>query len=390
MFTAQVPPVDYRAPWDIGFSERMAMLTRGSPRAAYFYETPDTSTFRYRVYNVARTLAAQPPGGPSAAWFDRDELDRMDHVLELCDVLVLCRTRYSDAIARLVARARALGRRVLFDSDDLVFDPAYAHLILDTLGADLGDMAVWDSWFAYVGRMAAAFQLCDAAVVTNGSLAACARAAFADSRPALVVPNFLERRQQAVSDRVWAAKEASGWARDGRIHLGYFSGTPTHNRDFALVAASIARLMDEDRRIVLRVAGFLDPGPELARHGTRVERMPLQDHLNLQRLIGEVEVNLVPLQDNVFTNCKSELKWFEAAVVGALTVATPTRPYREAIAHGETGWLAASQHWDEVVREVVADVDARRGVATRARDVVRERYGWDGQADAIAAALFAS
>ena len=390
MFTSRVQPIDYREPWDIGFAERLAMLTRGSPRAAYFYEKPDTSTFRYRVYNVVRSLAAQPPGGPSAAWFDRDELDRMDQVLESCDVLVLCRTRYSASIARLVAKARALGRRVLFDTDDLVFDPAYAHLILDTLGADLGDVAVWDDWFAYVGRMAAAFQLCDAAIVTNESLAACARSAFGDARPVRVVPNFLEREQEAVSDRIWVAKDASGWARDGRVHLGYFSGTPTHNRDFAMVAASIAKLMDDDSRVVLRVAGFLDPGPDLLRHGGRVERMPLQDHLNLQRLIGEVEVNLVPLQDNVFTNCKSELKWFEAAMVGALTVATPTRPYRDAIVHGETGWLAALQHWDEVVRGVVADVDAHRDVLLRARTVVRERYSWDGQADTIVAALFAS
>ena len=61
-----------------------------------------------------------------------------------------------------------------------------------------------------------------------------------------------------------------------------------------------------------------------ARVPERIEVCPLQDFVNLQRLIGEVEINIVPLQDNAFTNCKSELKYFEAAIVETVTVATPT------------------------------------------------------------------
>jgi hypothetical protein len=368
------------------------MLARGTPRAAYFYEAPDTSTFRYRAFNVAQALAAEPPGGASAAWFIRDDLDGMDRVLDRCDVLVLCRTRYDARVARLVEAARARGRRVLFDVDDLVFDPDYAHLVLDTLGRDLGDAQVWDEWFAYVGRLAAAFRLCDGALVTNPYLAARAAEAFGDGRPVRVIPNFLEQEQQALSHRIWVAKALSGWARDGRVHLGYFSGTPTHDRDFALVAAPLARLMDEDERLTLRLVGFLEPGPALARHRARIERFPLQDYLNLQRLVGEVEVNLVPLQDNVFTHCKSALKWFEAAPVGTLTVATPTYAYRHAIAHGETGWLAPTHAWESVLREVLRDLDAHWAgpgdVAERARDAALDAHGWRNQARAITAALF--
>ncbi len=388
MFTSGVAPVAYQAPWQIGFAERLAMLTRGSPRAAYYYERPDTSTFRYRVFNVAQSLAAGPPGGASAAWFDGDDLDRMDRVLDLCDVLVLCRTRYTDRIARLVEHARARGRRVLFDVDDLVFDPDYAHLILDTLGSDLRSVAVWDDWFAYVGRMAAAFRLCDGALVTNRYLADRAAEAFGDGRPVRVIPNYLERAQQELSEQIWQAKAQSGWARDDRVHLGYFSGTPTHNRDFALLAAPLARLMDEDARLHLRVVGFLDLGPDLARHAARVEAVPLQDYMNLQRLVGEVEVNLVPLQDNVFTNCKSALKWFEAAPLGTLTVATPTYTYRQAIQHGETGWLAPSHGWEEVLRPILRDIDGHAAVAAQGRAAALDQHGWRRQDAAITAALF--
>ena len=53
----------------------------------------------------------------------------------------------------------------------------------------------------------------------------------------------------------------------------------------------------------------------------------------------------MPLQYNAFTNCKSELKYFEAAVVGTQTIASPMFTYARAIRHGENGYLAQAHQW---------------------------------------------
>lgn len=364
------------------------MLTRGRPRAAYFYEIPDTSTFRYRVYNIWQTLAAEPELGASASWFHLGDLDRIETVLDQCDILVICRTRYTDKIARMISLARARGRRVLFDVDDLVFDMDSVHLVMDTLDINTDDPTSWDGWFSYFGRIAATMRLCDGAIVSNTYLAARAEAFL--GKPVRVIPNFLNREQMHFSDEIWHVKETNGWLRDDCVHLGYFSGSPTHNRDFALVARPIARLMDQDERIRLRIVGFLENlGPELEAHRDRVAFVPLQDFVSLQRQIGEVEINLVPLQDNVFTNCKSELKWFEAATVGALTIATPTVPYREAITPGANGWLAPSFAWEEVIQTVLdKSAEEWRAVALRARADAEKRHGWHRLGTVIRDALF--
>lgn len=366
----------------------MAMLCRGSPRAAYFYEAPDTSTFRYRAYNIWQSLAAELPGGPSASWFHNGDLDQIKRFLDQCDVLVLSRVRYTDQIGRMIAWARSRNRRVLFDVDDLVFDACCTHIVMDTLEVDFTNPLAFDVWFASVGRLGATMNLCDGVVVTNSYLATRAEAFL--GKPASIIPNYLNREQTEASAAIWNAKDRTGWARDDRIHLGYFSGTPTHNRDFALLARALAGLMDEDTRVYLRVVGFLNNlDPELDRHRARIETIPLQDFVNLQREIGCVEINLVPLQDNVFTNCKSELKWFEAAVVGAVTIASPTQPYRQAIQHGQNGWLAPAHAWDEVLREVIdGGPTLWHTVAARARNDAIARFGWDNQARGIRAAIF--
>ena len=363
------------------------MLVSGSPRAAYFYEIPDTSSFRYRAYNVWQSLAAEPRGGPSAAWFHCDDLDRIERVIDRCDVLILCRVHYTDLINRMISRARARGRRVLFDVDDLVFDVGCAHIIMDSLGVELSNDA-WRYWFGQISQIGVTMSLCDAVVVTNPYLAV--RAERLLGKPTRVIPNYLNREQMEASAEIWKAKERCGWGRDGRIHLGYFSGTATHERDFALIDGPLARLMDDDERLILRVVGFLDGvGPELERHRARIESIPFQDFVNLQREIGRVEVNLVPLQDNLFSNCKSELKWFEAAAVGAVTVAAPTYAFRHVIEHGINGWLAPAYAWEKILREVIyGGEDWWRPVAARARADAERRFGWRRQGAVIRSALF--
>ena len=134
---------------------------------------------------------------------------------------------------------------------------------------------------------------------------------------------------------------------------------------------------------MLRVVGFLDLSPSLEAYRDRLELLPLQDFLNLQRLIGEVELNIVPLQDNEFTNCKSELKYFEAAVVGTVTVASPVYTLRHAIRHGENGFLATAQDWYSTLREASDGLDGLEPIADAALDDALERYAPAAQASSL-------
>jgi glycosyltransferase involved in cell wall biosynthesis len=383
-------PIAYSDPWIASFEERVAALTAGERRIAYFQEGPNTSTFRYRVFNMIEALAAVPNSEISASWFTFDDLGRMEKFIDRADALVICRTRYTAAVNRMVARAKARGLPVLFDIDDLMFDPDYVHLVIDTLDQDLEVLEHWDHWFAEVGRLGATLRLCDGAIVTNQFLAERVTN-YAPWIQPRVVPNFLNRSQSALSRRLFEAKRSSGFARNGKQCVGYFSGTPSHNRDFEIVAGALDQLLDDDPRLMVRVVGFLEPKGALFRHWDSVELYPLQDFLNLQRLIAEVEVNLVPVQDNVFTNCKSELKYFEAAIVGTISVASPIFTFRAAIRDGENGYLASAHEWEAKIRavlEMAADPDRYAAMAERAFHHVEKTYGCDQQAVAIEAAVF--
>jgi glycosyltransferase involved in cell wall biosynthesis len=381
---SSIPAVAYRPPWLQPLQDRLRTLAGGKRRVAYFYEAPDDSTFRYRVYNMTQVLN-DGGGDVSAGYFFLSDLHRLDEIADVGDMLVICRTRYDHRVNHLVAAFRHRGKRVLYDTDDLVFNLDYVHLLIKTLDVDVTDQSLWNHWFAYLGRLGATLRLCDGVITTNDFLAAQIQE-FADL-PVTIVPNFMNREQLDLSDRVFEAKQALKPDGNQYIHFGYFSGSPSHNRDFALAAPALEIALEEDPRLAVVVVGYIEAGPGLKRFGERVTRFPFTDYVNLQKLIGSVEFNLMPLQHNVFTHSKSELKYFEAAVVGTQSIASPTYTYERAIRHGDNGYLAQSHQWLSVIRQALREIDRYPSMAQRSRADAREKYAWFNQRECIVTAL---
>lgn len=381
---SSLPGVKYSDPWRVDLAERLRVLGSRKRRVAYFYERADDSTFRYRTYNMVQVINAGDHD-VSAAYFFLDDLHRLTEIADTADVLVICRTRYDNRINHLVTAFRNRHKRVLFDVDDFVFNTDFGHLILTTLDQDLANPKVWDDWFAYSSRIGMTLRLCEGAITTNDFLAD--RIREFSGLPVAVVPNFINREQLELSDRIFAAKETLKPGEDGTIHFGYFSGSPSHNRDFAMVIPALEALLEERKDVGLVVVGYIEPGPVLSRFGSRVKYYPFQDFVNLQQLVGSVEFNLMPLQYNVFTNCKSELKYTEAAIVGTLSIASPSYTYARAISEEETGYLAQSCSWETAMRSALGRLDQYREMAERAYKDVRDKCAWFNQGGAIMAAL---
>ena len=84
-----------------------------------------------------------------------------------------------------------------------------------------------------------------------------------------------------------------------------------------------------------------------------------------------MDINIIPLVINLFTEGKSDLKYYEAALVEVPSVASPTLVYQSAIEHGSNGFLARTRDdWYEALRTLIVDSDLRRAMGKRppARD----------------------
>jgi glycosyltransferase involved in cell wall biosynthesis len=372
--------------------ERFTNLAKGMIRIAYFAENVHSSTFRYRAANMAEVLNVEVTNNKqvtSAACFFSNDSAYWSEIVESADTLVISRARYDPDIAQLIWQFKTQHKKVWFDIDDWVFDTQQIDLIISSQGQYPND-EVLNYWHAVVSRMAQTMRLCDGVITTNSFLAN--KISKYIDFPVKIIPNFANTQQLDVSQPIYNRKLVQSFHVNEKIKLGYFSGSASHNQDIAMITPALVSVLLRDPRVELVMVGPVDLGADFeSQFSNRVTRHAFTDFVTLQKLIGAVDFNLVPLLTNEFTDCKSELKFVDAALVGTLTIASPSFAYAEAIHHGENGYLAENDQWEAVLLQAIAVRDGdlekqKRMTAAAYRDVL-QRFTWQTQRPAILQAL---
>ncbi len=362
------------SPWEIPFIERIKRMKEyfreGYRTIAYIYEKADSSTFRYRVYNMCQALEKSTTC--RGAFFFEDELELLAVYLPYITFLCVVRVRWTWPLASFFLQAERAEKIIFFDVDDLVFDLSYLPLVTHTLNQKLDENVEYDFWFSYIGRIHLSASQADFFIGTNEFL--CDKLYKKFNRPTFSIPNFLNREQVQASAHYRAQKINARSSRP--FQIGYFSGTPTHANDFKCIYKELIALLDKYKDITLKIVGFMDIPQDmtyLVEKG-QVVTTPLLDFVALQQSIAESDVNIVPLVENTFTNCKSELKFFEASIVGTISCMTPTSVYHTCIDNGVNGFLCRQGEWYQTIEALYLGKIDSKSILQHAHDDIMEKY----------------
>jgi glycosyltransferase involved in cell wall biosynthesis len=288
-------------------------------------------------------------------------------------VFVFHRVLFTPSVAKLIGRIKAQGKEIVFETDDLVYDPQYLGFMDYFRKMNALERKLYENG---VGGEILADPYVKACTTTTSFLADKLRE---KGKRVFVVPNKLSRRDVALAEEILASrKEEEG--PDGTVTAGYFSGTISHNKDFATITDVLVAMFERHPNFRLFLAGPLDTESVLQRYADRIERLPYVPRDRHFRNISKVDINLLPLETgNPFCEAKSELKFFEAGILGVPTVASATRPYREAIQDGEDGFVAeTSEEWMKKLEQLVTDKVLRRSMGQKARAKALRKYTVQG------------
>lgn len=306
-------------------------------------------------------------------------------------VVLVWRAACNRNLREAISTWRSRGARIIFDVDDYMFDPKLAEAeIIDGIRSQ--NIAKHDVVQHYE-KVRETLTWADACIVPTQELA---KGIELCDRPAMVSVNGFDMDTYRVSREAVLRRRAE--PDDGLVRIGYASGSRTHQRDFALAAPSIARVLQERpecRLVLFRDARSGKPLLDLSEFPTFFgleDQIEWRNSTSLPRLPEELarfDVNVAPLEvGNVYCEAKSELKYFEAALVGVPTVASPTQPYRAAIVDGVTGFLAGDESdWHRHLDALVGDAALRSRIGRAALNHVLHRYGPDGRRQRLASIM---
>ncbi len=324
----------------------------------------DLMTQLYRVINYSEALMTM---GYNYQIISENEVT--DNLTIDADILVLNRIVWTSAIDALIQQFKKLERPVIFDIDDFVFDSSQIDLLRATNG---GCDSLRQQFLSFMDGISKTMSLCDTVTVSTFALK---EEVEKVGMSAYILPNNIGKKQIDLARQITIEKTANPTIKR-IIRIGYFSGTKTHEEDFAECADALLSVLLDCSDVELLIVGHLDLPTSFNEIEHRIFRKPLMPYNDMLRELATIDINLAPLElNNAFTDCKSELKIFEAALFGIPTIASPTTTFSATVAHGRTGFLAASmEEWRKALMLLVRDKELRFQIGEAASNEIAPRY----------------
>lgn len=341
----------------------LAMFGRVRPGDILFITGGVGDSARYRTAHVAEELRLH---GFSCSVTIQDN-PLLSTYADKFSVFIFHRVIFTPSVARLIERIKKQNKEIIFDTDDLVFDAKYlSHMDyfkqMNNLERKLYQNGVGGEILkdSYV-------KVC---TTTTGFLADKLRQY---GKKIFIIPNKLSDGDVKNAEKILEEKTSQS---DGKIRVGYFSGTISHNKDFASITPALLEIMEKYANVELFLVGPLDIESSLNVYKERVKQFPYVPRQKHFENVASVDINIAPLEvDNPFCESKSELKFFEAGIVKVPTVASATRTFCEAITDGLDGFVAIdTQEWIEKLSRLIESKELRETMGEKARETALRKY----------------
>jgi len=263
--------------------------------------------------------------------------------------------RYREAYRQIMDLARAAGKPVIYETDDLLMEIPEDHHS--------------KSYYRY-----ALLPMIEAAVeadlITTSTSSLCDYLRGFNPETYLL-PNYL-------NDQIWSFQTPPGPApEEAPIVIGYMGGE-THLHDLEVVVPALQNILLKYReKVLLRFWGGKPPQALL--DSPQVEWHPINqiDYLKFAQYFQEQEchITIAPLRDDLFNRCKSPIKLLEYSTKGVPGVYSRTVAYEEILENGVDGFLVSNlDEWEEALCQLIENPSLRYQMGLKAQQKVHDQW----------------
>ena len=354
------PPAvpEISAPWQMPLSI-FSRTTLGN-RVLIVAELSLIQCKKYRVTQKVELLSLFDYRATILPWSD---YKGCRNALQTHGIVIFYRTPAIPELIKLANEARRLGVVSLFDIDDLVFDLEEYRRNTNIEKLSKQEIAALMKGASLYRDM---LQLTDHAIASTEVIR---------ERMQPLCRGKVFVLENCVDTHILKLADGKHPPRDKDIIIGYGSGTRTHDADFMVAVPALLQILDIYTNVYLAIYGYLELPSDFSRFSERIVRVPFLAVDDYYLSLARFSINLTPLEESVFNDAKSNIKFLEASVFGVPSICSPAAALRKVIRHGENGFLASTtQEWFSVLSHLIENPELRHRIGTTAKKDVLQRY----------------
>ncbi len=226
-------------------------------------------------------------------------------------LIIFHRPQYSYQLKHFLRKLNTLHIKAVVDFDDLLFTPSLSQ---HSAAVQSGYMSL-----SVAKKQAKAYQkalmLFDFCWVSTDTLASQVTR-IKKSIHVSVCPNKLPLRWAKLADTIPASERLKNKV------IRYMPGTSHHKHDFHKIEQCLIELLAEDKTLQLEIIGPLAFDIK-AFPQAQVSQQPFVTFEQLPDIISSSWLTLAPLDNNLFNQCKSGLKFWESGLFAVPVICSP-------------------------------------------------------------------
>jgi glycosyltransferase involved in cell wall biosynthesis/ubiquinone/menaquinone biosynthesis C-methylase UbiE len=321
---------------------------------------------RYRCHHQCEQLKKH---NINSDIFEFNKINIID-ILNVYDIFIFHRVPITEEIRTFIQTCKSNNKITIFDTDDLIFDEQHGKYIRALDNSTKEEVALY---FDGIRRYSETMKLCEYGIVSTNKI---------KQEMNFFLKNVFVNKNGVSDEMINISKKAIDKTLKNKdyINIGYMSGTHTHNVDFKEAEISLLQILKKYKDCRLSIAGFLTLDDKFKRLKSQILRIPYMLWKNLPFEIAKLDINIAPLEmGNIFCEAKSDLKYFEAALVRVPTVASKLGAFNDNIEDGVNGFLAENPNeWKQKLELLISDtkIRERMGMAAYIK-VTKERNSYE-------------
>ncbi|RFS93754.1 glycosyltransferase [Klebsiella aerogenes] len=289
------------------------------------------------------------------------------NALQTHSLIIFYRVPAFDSVNLIFDECERLNLETYWEVDDLIFD---AEVMRNSRTLNELDKDIFQGLLDGAHLYRTAMLRCKFAIASTPHLAEEMEAAGVAR--AFVVENALDPETIATASSLPETRKSY---QDNIIRIVYGSGTSTHNVDFLEASDAVLSILQKYKNVHFRLIGTLELPKEYDTVKNQIERIEFCPYTDYLRILNECDISIAPLENYVFNDSKSNIKYIEASILGIPCICSPRPNFSNVISDGENGFLCESTtQWRNALDKLVNSMELRHLVGMKAKETVLARY----------------
>lgn len=312
----------------------------------------DLSIPQCKKYRIAQKVEYFEKIGYNCSYSHWLDVPRSLNILQTASSVIFYRVPLTKLVSSYIDESIRLGIPVGYDIDDPVFD---LRIYSGNINLNFIDAAQKENILSGVEHYAAMVRQVDFIIASTPAM----RALLSEytNKDIYLWRNIMDS-ESLNAEYIYSQLAGENYYRSkatDKFIIGYASGSKAHEADFSMAINAIHQLLTDNSHVHIQIIGHCAMGEKLRMNfPNRVRIRPYSNYNDYIAHLASVHLNMIPLVQDQFNECKSAIRFLESGLVRVPTIVSAVGDFINLIEDGQNGFLVSRPHdWKSKLQTIL-------------------------------------